>query len=193
MNTIITLTTIQLVTVSLGAASAFIIDLFFMASLSHSKLRTHEVKIVNRLNLLSIVSAIMTIAIQAIVLFIIPNTIPEQFLSMTFTTILFTIAAFVCGITLRRIHIPELIRYQNQHAHLSDHHIHHGEEIVLVSTISTASWLSAIIVYAVAQMGAYTSSIPFIIGYIVFVFVLSILTRLIKRHLLDSRKHKKSK
>lgn len=190
MNTIITLTTIQLVAVSLGAAGAFIIDLFFMASLSHSRLRPHEVKIVRKLNLLSLVSAILAISLQAVVLFMIPTTIPNQFISFSFLTILFTIAAFICSVTLRKIHIPALIRHQNQHAHLSDHHLHHGEEVVFISTISTVSWLTVLIIYAVAQAGEYTSPYPFIIGYIVFVVIFSVLTRLIKRHLLDSRKRK---
>ncbi|MEI6042658.1 MAG: hypothetical protein WCQ00_03795 [bacterium] len=192
MNTIITLTTVQLVSIALGAAAAFIIDMFFIASLNHSKLRPKEVLMVRRLSLLSISAAIIALFIQTLILFIIPATIPDQFLTFSFVTILFTIAALVCSMTLRRVHIPALIRHQNQHAHLSEHHMYHGEEIVLVSTISTVSWLTVIVIYAVAQIGEYSSPYPFIIGYIIFVVIMSWLTRVIKRHLLDSRKHKKA-
>jgi len=192
MNTIFALTTVQLVAIALGAAAAFIIDMFFIASLSHSKLRPKEILMVRRLNLLSISSAVIALFIQTFILFMIEATIPENFLTFSFVTILFTIAAMVCSITLRKVHIPMIIRYQNQHAHLSDHHMHHGEEIVLISTISTVSWVTVLIIYAVAQIGAYTSPYPFIIGYIIFVVVMSYFTKLIKRHLLDSRKHKKA-
>ena len=116
----------------------------------------------------------------------------NNFITFSFITVLFTMAALVCSITLRKIHIPALLRHQNQHAHLSDHHLYHGEEIVLISTISTVSWVTVLIIYAVAQIGAYTSPYPFIIGYIIFVLVMSGLTKMIKRHLLDSRKHKKA-
>lgn len=190
MNTIIALATVQLVSVALGASAAFIIDLFFITSLSHSKLRPKEVLMVRRLNLLSIVSAGFAIFIQTLILFSISATIPDNFLQFSFLTIILTIAALICSITLRKVHIPALLRHQNQHAHLSDHHLHHGEEIVLVSTISTVSWFSVLIVYAVAQHGQYSSPYPFIIGYIIFVVAMSYLTRLIKRHLLDSRKKK---
>jgi hypothetical protein len=192
MNTIIALATIQLVSIALGAGSAFIIDLFFIASLSHSKLRPKEVLMVKRLSLLSITAACLALLIQTFILFSIQATIPDNFLSFSFITILFTIAALICSITLRKIHIPALLRHQNNHAHLSDHHLHHGEEIVLVSTISTVSWVTVLVIYAIAQIGEYLSPYPFIIGYIIFVVVMSVLTRLIKRHLLDSRKHKKS-
>ena len=190
MNTIVALTTIQLVAIALGAAGAFIIDMFFIASLSHSRLRPKEILMVRRLSLLSIVSACLALLIQASILFSIPATIPDRFITFSFITILFTIAALVCSITLRKIHIPALLRFQNQHLHLSDHHLHHGEEIVLISTISTVSWVTVLTIYAVAQTGAYTSPYPFIIGYIIFVIFMSVLTKLIKRHLLDSRKHK---
>lgn len=192
MNTITALATVQLVSVALGAAGAFIIDMFFIASLSHSRLRPKEVLMVRRLSLLSISAAIIALFIQTLILFSIEATIPDNFLTFSFVTIIFTIAALVCGITLRKVHIPALLRHQNDHAHLSDHHLHHGEEIVLVSTISTVSWVSVLIVYAVAQMGNYTSPYPFIIGYIIFVLVMSGLTKMIKRHLLDSRKHRKA-
>lgn len=188
MNTIITLTTIQLVCIALGASAAFIIDLFFIASLSHSRLRPHEVLMVRRLSLLSIVSAIIAIAIQSLIIFSIQAMIPDNFITFSFVTILFTIAAMICAITLRRVHVPALLRYQNQHSHLSDHHLHHGEEIVLISTISTVSWITVITIYAVAQIGEYSTPYPFIFGYIIFVIIMSVLTRLIKRHLLDSRK-----
>lgn len=192
MNTIITLTTVQLVAIALGAAAAFIIDMFFIASVSHSKLRPKEILMVSRLSLLSIVSACFALFIQSVILFSINNTIPDNFISFSFITITFTIAALVCSITLRKIHIPALLRHQNNHAHLSDHHLHHGEEIVLVSTISTISWIIVLIIYAIAQIGAYSSPYPFIIGYIIFVVVMSVLTKMIKRHLLDYRKHKRS-
>jgi hypothetical protein len=192
MNTITALATIQLVSIALGAGAAFIIDLFFISSLSHSKLRPKEVLMVRQLSLLSIVSACLALFIQTMILFSIKATIPDNFITFSFVTILFTITALVCSITLRRIHIPALLRHQNQHAHLSDHHLHHGEEIVLISTISTVSWVTVLIIYAIAQIGAYVSPYPFIIGYIIFVLVMSVLTKLIKRHLLDSRKHKKA-
>lgn len=192
MNTIIVLTTVQLVAIALGAAGAFIIDMFFITSLSHSRLRPHEVSMVRRLSLLSIVSACLAIFLQTLILFSIRQTIPDSFLSFSFVTIIFTIAALICSITLRKVHIPTLLRHQNDHSHLSDHHLHHGEDIVLVSTISTVSWLLVLIIYAVAQDGNYSGPYPFIIGYIIFVVVMSGLTKMIKRHLLDSRKHKKS-
>ncbi len=192
MNTIITLTTIQLVAIALGAAGALIIDLFFITSLSHSKLRPHEILMVRRLSLLSIVSACFAIFIQTLILFSIQASILENFISFSFITIVFTIAALICSITLRKIHIPALLRHQKDHAHLSDHHLHHGEEIVLISTISTVSWIIVLIVYAVAQDGNYSGPYPFIIGYIIFVVIMSVLTKMIKRHLLDSRKHKKN-
>jgi hypothetical protein len=192
MNTITALATVQLVSIALGAGAAFIIDLFFISSLSHSKLRPKEVFMVKRLSLLSITAACVALFIQTFILFSIQATIPDNFLSFSFITILFTIAALICSITLRKIHIPALLRHQNNHAHLSDHHLHHGEEIVLVSTISTVSWVTVLVIYAIAQIGEYLSPYPFIIGYIIFVVVMSVLTRLIKRHLLDSRKHKKS-
>jgi hypothetical protein len=193
MNTIIVLTTVQLVAIALGAASAFIIDIFFITSLSHSKLRNHEVSMVRRLSLLSIVAACLAIFLQTLILFSIRETIPDSFLSFSFVTIIFTIAALICSITLRKVHLPSLLRHQNDHAHLSNHHLHHGEDIVLVSTISTVSWVSVLIIYAIAQDGHYSSPYPFIVGYIIFVVVMSGLTKMIKRHLLDSRKHKKSK
>ena len=189
-TTVIVLATIQLVCIALGAAGAFIIDLFFMSSLSHSKLRPKEFFMVRRLNLLSIVSAIFALFLQTLILFSIPATIPDNFLTFSFITILFTIAAMVCSITLRKVHIPALLRHQEKYAHLSDHHLYHGEEIVLISTISTVSWITVLIIYGVAQEGNYYSPYPFLIGYIIFVLVMSVLTRLIKRHLLDSRKKK---
>ena len=189
MNTITALTTVQLVCIALGASGAFIIDLFFIASLSHSKLRPKEILMVRRLSLLSIASAIIALFIQTSILFSIKETIPESFLSFSFLTILFTMISLVCSMTLRKVHIPALIRHQTEYAHLSDHHLYHGEEIVLVSTISTVSWVTVLIVYAVAQTGEYSTPYPFIIGYIIFVLIMSALTRVIKRHLLDSRKH----
>lgn len=192
MNTITALATVQLVSIALGAAGAFIIDLFFISSLSHSKLRSKEILMVKRLSLLSIVSACSALFIQTLILFSIKAALPDNFISFSFITILFTMAALICSITLRKIHIPALLRHQNDHTHLSDHHLHHGEEIVLVSTISTVSWITVLVIYAIAQIGEYSSPYPFIIGYIIFVVIMSVLTRLIKRHLLDSRKHKKS-
>ena len=188
MNTIIVLSTVQLVCIALGAGGAFIIDLFFMASLSHSKLRPKEELMVRKLNLLSITSGFLAILIQSFVVFSIRETIPDRFITFYFLATLFTTAAIVCSMTLRKVHIPALMRYQNNHAHLSDHHLHHGEEIVLISTVSTVSWVTVLIVYGVAQNGDYYTPYPFIIGYIIFVVLMSLLTRAIKSHLLDSRK-----
>jgi hypothetical protein len=186
---------LELTAISLGAGASFIFDSFFILSLKNHHLKDQEVKVLSRLNNISIISIIVafisTTLFHAMIL--------ENDLYMSISPqlivlkIILYMIIFVAILTLRRIHIPSLLRHQRQYIHLSDKFKNHQDSLISTVTYSSMSWLLIIFIVATSNYQDPAGGVMlfdniwlFVVLYILGGFILSKINIFIKNRLIST-------
>lgn len=183
----LTYITLELVCVSLGAGSAFILDSFFILSHRGHKIRQFEFKLLRRLSLLSITSSF-----GAIIFYLI--TLSNQFLTSTdmrisiFTSkIIILCVTLLAGIAIRKIHLKALMRHQEKYSHLSESMMLHPDPLVSTAAYSSLSWMFVIFLTALEYKQGATSFhfgfVSIILSYIVLGILASKVAIFVKRRM----------
>jgi hypothetical protein len=155
----ITLSVVELVSVSVGAGAALIFDFFFLLSLRDHKVRQYEIKSLQRLSLCCIVGAMLALFSYIILLAMFIESSTTLELGFSLTKILILTIALLTALTLRKIHLPTLARYQSSYLHLSDSMVHHQDSLVATAAFSSVSWLAIILLTTLEARGV---DIPFL-------------------------------
>lgn len=138
-------TSLEFVCISLGAGSAFIFDTFFMLSLKKHQIRVYEEKMLQRINLFTVIGSAMALVAYIFTLSFRLEAGSVDALDIAFAKIFLLGIAFVTGVTLRKIHLPTLLRNQRQYFHLSEKFMLHQDSLVSTAVFSTFSWLMLIL------------------------------------------------
>lgn len=165
------------VCIALGAGSAFIFSSFFILSLKDHIIKPHEYKMLKSLSFFSLVSASI-----GLIAFIINTSLylesavdfPAGIVSAKL--IIFSLA-LLSEMTLRKIHLPTLMRHQKAYFHLSNSMSHHQDPLIATSVFGFISW-SYIIFLSTLQfreLSGYIapSFIEIIVSYILVSYLLS--------------------
>lgn len=168
---------IEQVAIAIGAGSAFIFSSFFILSLKDHVIKPHEYAMLKSLSLFSVISASI-----GIVSFIINSALylessPDFRISLISAKLIIFALALVAEVTLRKIHMPNLMRHQKDYFHLSDTMSHHPDPLISTAVFSLVSWIYIIFLSALEFRGiASEFSYGFLeisLSYIVCTYVLS--------------------
>ncbi|MBU3668576.1 MAG: hypothetical protein FGM57_01255 [Candidatus Taylorbacteria bacterium] len=142
---------LELVSVAVGAGSAFIFDTFFTLSLKDHKIQPHEERMLSRISLFSIISASLGLLVYTFILALQLESGMIGALDIAFAKIFLFAIALLTALTLRKIHLKTLLRYQKTHFHLSLTFGKHDDSIVSTAVFSTLSWIFLITLTALEQ------------------------------------------
>lgn len=189
-------TSIEGVSIAIGAGAAFIFCSFFILSLRNHVIGPTEYQILKRLSLYSSIGAALGLAC-----FIINTAFyfetglygsEEMQISLIAAKLIFFSIALLGEMTLRKIHLPTLMRHQKAYFHLSDSMHHHPDPLVKTAAWSTVSWFFVIFMSAIELRGLYeaipVSFISFIILYIVVGFLTSAISTALKEQIVAKNK-----
>ncbi len=138
-------TSFELVCLSLGAGSAFIFDSFFALSLKNHKIREYEERMLQRINLFTVVSSSVALISYIMILAFRLEAGLVNTLDIAFAKIFLLAIAFATGMTLRKIHLPALLRHQREYFHLSSKFMLHQDSLVSTAVFSSVSWMMLIL------------------------------------------------
>jgi len=168
---------LEQVCIALGAGSAFIFSSFFILSVKDHIVKPHEYVMLKSLSLFSLVSA--SIGIAAFILnsaIYLESAVDFRIGLVSAKLVIFSLA-LVSEMTLRKIHLPNLMRHQKTYFHLSDSMVHHPDPLIATASFSMISWIFIIFLstFEFRQMTQYISFnfVEIILAYIVSAFVLS--------------------
>ncbi len=162
--------TMQLVCIALGAGAAFIFDSFFILSLKHHLLRPYETSALKRISLFSIVASVIGLMAYIFGLAFAFEEAADFPLAFISAKTVFFCLAFITALTLRRIHLGTLLRYQKSYAHLSESMIIHHDALISTAAYSTLSWLALILMTAF-ETGSLPSSSPLSFPEMMILFI----------------------
>jgi len=159
---------------ALGAGSAFIIDLFFVTSAKTRILSARDVKMIFRLNFAALISVVIALVTDvSIISFQVMNASGNGFSYWLLKLLLLSIV-FLAALSLRKIHLPTLLRHQKHNAHLSDSFIYHSDALINTVIVSTVTWVSAVMATTyeyVANVGVVPTPLSFLILYCIALFI----------------------
>lgn len=165
------------VSIALGAGSAFIFCFFFILSFKDHKIKPYEYGVLRRLSNISTISVAF-----ATVAFIVNTSLrieAEQDLAVSTISAKLIILAFlfIAEITLRKIHLPTLMRHQQAYFHLSDTMIHHPDPLVTTASFTIVSWCFVIALTSLDFKGMVSLQHPGFVkvalAYILLCFIVS--------------------
>lgn len=159
---------------ALGAGSALIIDLFFVTSASTRILSARDVRKISRLNFAAIISVVIALITDvSIISYEVMNASDTAFSYWLLKLLLLSII-FLSAISLRKIHLPTLLRHQKHNAHLSDSLIRHSTSLINTTIISTVTWISAVLATTyeyISMKGTSPNPLNFLILYCVALYL----------------------
>ncbi len=181
------LSTFQLVCISLAAGSSFIFDSFFLLSLKDHKLKLYEKQALFRISLMTVTASI--IALGTYITLLITHLDAPSDLEIGFSSakIIILGIALLCALTLRRIHLPTLVRYQENYFHLSENMVYHQDSLAGTAAFSTVSWLTVIFLTSIEYKGLTMSDFSFlkiIVTYLTLAMITSHIFVFIKNRIL---------
>lgn len=135
---------------SLGLASSLIIDIFIIIVEKTKQIRGIEKNIMSRIMSYSFISSLFIFFIQLIYLaFIYLNQNEFSFRVYMFSIVTFLLSTLLLFFTATQKYyqFKTLIRYQEQHQHLSDSFVKHHSEFKSTSVIIFILWLALYICY----------------------------------------------
>lgn len=138
-------TSLEFVCISLGAGSAFIFDTFFMLSLKRHQIKVYEEKILQRINLFAVIGSTVGLITYIFTLSLRLEAGLVDALDVSFAKVFLFAIVFMTGVTLRKIHLPTLLRNQRQYFHLSEKFMLHQDSLVSTAVFSTTAWLMLIL------------------------------------------------
>ena len=169
--------------ISLGSAASLLLDVFFFISLTHRRLKIHEVKNLKLLSGISTISIVVSIAaLISLLSFRIGYGLYSGD-SMLFILSALLLVAFACSLNMRNVHLPALKRHQHDYHHLSESFKHHQTSLLSTSVVSIVTWIFVLTLIA-ADARDVTLIVNFwqiIVSYIVIAYVLSKITVFLKR------------
>lgn len=139
------LISLEFVCISLGAGSAFIFDTFFMLSLKRHQIRVYEEKMLQRINLFTVLGSAIALITYIFIISLKLESGSVDALDISFAKIFLLAITFMTGVTLRKIHLPTLLRNQRQYFHLSEKFMFHQDSLVSTAVFSTTAWLMLIL------------------------------------------------
>lgn len=168
---------IELVCIAVGAGSALIFDTFFMLSLKQHKIALHEERMLSSINFFSICSAMIGILVYAFLIALQLESGLLGALDIAFAKIFLFGITLVAGLTVRKIHLPTLLRYQKQYFHLSLTFDRHQDSLVSTGVFSITAWLFLITLTVIEQyktvQDVHISIFAIGLAYIVLALTLS--------------------
>lgn len=144
----LTLHVFELVGLSLGAGGAFIFNSFFILCLKDHKLKQHEITALSRINLLSLTASVIGFASYILYLASLLEQLIVPDLGIAGLKLALYALAIITGLTLRKIHIPSLVRHQHQYSHLSPAFQFHQNTLASTASYSNLAWIFIIILTA---------------------------------------------
>ncbi|HEY1037563.1 MAG TPA: hypothetical protein VGE62_03180 [Candidatus Paceibacterota bacterium] len=183
----------ELVGLALGAGGAFIFNSFFILCLKDHQLKKHEIVMLSRINLLSLTAAVIGLFAYVLSLASMMERLIIPDVGITGLKLCLYALALVTGLTLRKIHIPSLIRHQYEYSHLSPGFQFHQNTLASTASYSNLAWIFIIILTAVSIQGGrfmtLVSENILIIGlsFIIISLIASRLSIYLKDSLLSTR------
>ena len=168
---------LELVSIALGAGSAFIFSSFFILSLKDHKVQDYEYESLKRLNTFSLMSAFLGIIFYICNTALFFETAPDFDIGQISAKLIIFSLALISEMTLRKIHLPTLMRHQQAYIHLSDKMMHHQDPLISTSVFNLISWIFIILLTSM-QYNEFNSEFIFtfpqiLISYIVLTFICS--------------------
>lgn len=167
------------VCIALGAGSAFIFSSFFILSLKDHIIKPHEYKMLKSLSFFSLVSA--CIGIVAFVIntsFYLESGADFKIGLVSAKLIIFSLA-LLSEMTLRKIHLPTLMRHQKAYFHLSNSMSHHQDPLIATSAFGLVSWMFIIFLSTLDFRGISSQiSLNFLEVMVSYIFVSYLLGKL---------------
>lgn len=165
------------VCIALGAGSAFIFSTFFILSLKDHVIKPHEYAMLKSLSLFSLISAAIGLVTFIINTALYLESAADFKIGFVSAKLIIFSLALLTEMTLRKIHLPSLIRHQKTYFHLSHTMTHHSDPLVATASFGLISWLF-IIILSTLEFRGIAGSISFnfieiILAYIVSAYVLS--------------------
>ncbi len=147
---------VELVCISVGAGSALIFDTFFALSVKDHKIKTIEEQMLSRINLHTVVSSVCVLLTYILLVIIQLQQAVVDTLGVSLAKVFLCLVALLTSVTLRKIHLPTLLRYQKNYFHLSDSFTEHQDSLVSTAVFSSLSWV-LIILLTVFEQQEFTS------------------------------------
>lgn len=165
------------VSIAIGAGSSFIFASFFILSLKNHIIKPHEYKMLKSLSFFSLVSACLGLASFIINTSLYLETAQDFRIGLVSAKLIIFSLALLAEMTLRKIHLPTLMRHQKSYFHLSNTMLYHQDPLVATATFSLISWLY-IIFLSTLEFRGLSNEIPVnflevIISYILISYILS--------------------
>ncbi len=174
--------------IALGAGSAFIFSAFFILSIKDHIIKPHEYVMLKSLSLFALISASIGITTFLLNTAIQLESAPDFRIGLISAKLIIFSLAVISEITLRKIHLPNLMRHQKSYMHLSDSMVHHPDPLITTAVFSLISWIFIIFLSTLEfrQISQYVSFsfIEIILAYIVSTFVLSKIAIVFKKRTL---------
>jgi hypothetical protein len=168
---------LEQVCIALGAGSAFIFSSFFILSVKDHIVKPHEYIMLKSLSLFSLISACIGIVTFVINSAIYLESAADFRIGLISAKLIIFSLALVTEMTLRKIHLPNLMRHQKTYFHLSDTMVHHPDPLIATASFSMVSWIFIIFLSTLEfrQMTQYVhlSFLEIILAYIVSAYILS--------------------
>ncbi len=182
----------EIVGLCVGAGGAFIFNSFFLLCLKDHQLKKHEILALSRISLLSLSATILSLVsfILMVGLSLEQQIVPN--LAITGLELALYFLALVTGLTLRKIHIPSLVRHQYEYSHLSPHFAFHQNSLASTASYSSMAWIFIIILSSANQeQGRLLTLISenilvFSLSFIVLSYIASKISIYIKNVLLST-------
>ncbi|MCF7865060.1 MAG: hypothetical protein K9M11_00955 [Candidatus Pacebacteria bacterium] len=168
---------LEQVCIAIGAGSAFIFTSFFILSLKNHIIKPHEYVMLKSLSLFSLVSAFLGLICFIInTSFYLESAVDFKIGLVSAKLIIFSLA-FLSEMTLRKIHLPTLMRHQKAYFHLSNTMLFHQDPLVATATFSLVSWVFIIFLSALDFRGISShislNFVEVIVSYIIISYTLS--------------------
>jgi hypothetical protein len=168
---------LELVGISVGAGSAFIFDTFFALSIKDHIIKPFEERMLRRINLFTVTgSTIALVSATLLIAFKLQNADFDT-LDISLAEILLLGIGLLTSVTLRKIHLPSIVRHQRVYVHLSNSFATHQDSLVSTAIYSTVSWIFLLFVIACEQESfgqiLHSSFYMWLIAYILSGLILS--------------------
>lgn len=152
---------LEQVSIAIGAGASFIFCSFFILSFKNQLIKPFEYTVLKRLSLYATVGAGLALVayIVRMALYFESNMdITNTDVSVVSFQIILLAVALISEMTLRKIHLPTLMRHQQTYFHLSNSMSDHQDSLIATTSFSVISWLFIIFLGGMDFRGVFDSS-----------------------------------
>jgi hypothetical protein len=137
---------LEQVCIALGAGSAFIFSSFFILSAKNHIIKPHEYAMLKSLSFFSLVSACIGLVSFIINTSLYLESATDFPIGLISAKLIIFSLALLSEMTLRKIHLPTLMRHQKSYFHLSNTMLYHQDPLVATATFGLVSWMFIILI-----------------------------------------------